>query len=64
MTASIVLVALALRTTMATLSIDHIPMSSLGAIATFAAIIGIAQIASALMLRHKAVLIPVSYTGS
>lgn len=62
MTASIVLIALALRITMAALSTDHIPMNPLGALAAFAAIIGIAQIASALMLRQKAVLIPVSYT--
>jgi hypothetical protein len=46
------------------LGTHRIPMNVLGAVASFSAIVGIAQIASALVLRRKAVLIPVSSIGS
>jgi hypothetical protein len=45
------------------LGTHRIPMNTLGAVASFAAIVGIAKIASALVLRRKAVLIPVSSNG-
>jgi hydrogenase/urease accessory protein HupE len=58
MLASIIFVALVLRGVMAALGTDHIPMNTFGAIATFVVLVGIAQVASALALRQKAVLIP------
>lgn len=64
MVTSIAVVGLAIRVFMTMLDTHRIPMSTLGAVASFAAIVGIAQVASALMLRRKAVLIPVRSNGS
>ena len=64
MVASLAVVGLALRIAMTMLGTQRIPMGTLGAVIAFAAIVGIAQVASALMLRRKAVLIPASSDGS
>lgn len=64
MVTGIAVVGLAIRVSMTMLDTHRIPMSTLGAVASFAAIVGIAQVASALMLRRKAVLIPVRSNGS
>jgi len=60
MFASLAVVGLALRIAMTVIGTQLIQMSTLGAVIAFAAIVGIAQIASALMLRRKAAVIPVS----
>ena len=64
MIASIILMGFGLRGVMAALGTDHTPMNTLGAIATFAVLVGIAQVASALALRQKAVLIVAGGGGS
>ena len=63
MVTSIAVVGLVIRISMTMLGTHRIPMNTLGAVASFAAIVGIAKIASALVLRRKAVLIPVSSNG-
>jgi len=63
-TTSVAAVVVSLRVVMETSGTQHIPMSTLGALALYAAIVVTYQFAGALMLRHKAVLIPAAGNGS
>ena len=63
-TAGLVATLLSLRLVMSTLGTDHIPMNTLGAVATFIGIIFTYQLPAALMLRHKAGLLPLTPNGS
>jgi hypothetical protein len=63
-TAGLVATLLTLRLVMSSLGTNQIPMSTLGAIVAFVVIIFIYQLPAALMLRHKATLLPLPPNGS
>ena len=63
-TAGLVATLLTLRLVMGAMGTNHIPMSTLGAVAFFVGLLFTYQIPAALMLRHKAVLFPLPPNGS
>jgi hypothetical protein len=63
-TAGLVATLLALRLVMGAIGTNHIPMSTLGAVAFFIGLLFTYQIPAALMLRHKAVLLALPTNGS
>ena len=63
-TAGLVATLLTLRLVMSSLGTNQIPMSTLCAVAAFLALIFTYQLPAALMLRHKATLLPLLPNGS
>ena len=55
---------LILRLVMSAMETNHIPMSTPGAFAFFIGLLFTYQLPAALMLRHKAVLLPTPFNGS
>lgn len=62
--AGLVATLLTLRLVMSTVGTNHIAMSTLGAVVFFIGLILTYQVPAALMLRHKAVLLPLPINGS
>jgi hypothetical protein len=63
-TAGLVATLLTLRLVMGAMGTNHIPMSTLGAVASFIVLLFTYQLPAALMLRQKAVLLPAPSNGS